>query len=188
MREAVQWMRAGRPVRLSVNVSALEFRQTDFVERLMRLLEAEGLPPAWLELEITETILLQDAQEMAQRLGALAALGVGLVLDDFGTGYSSLAYLKKLPIHKLKIDQSFVRGLPDDEGDRAIVSAIVSMGQALGIDVIAEGVETEAQRAALIGMHCQQYQGYLCAPALEAGAFRAFLAQRQVKALPLLPR
>ena len=186
--EAVQWMRAGRPVRLSVNVSALEFRQPDFVERLMRLLEAEGLPPAWLELEITETILLQDAQEMAQRLGALAALGVGLVLDDFGTGYSSLAYLKKLPIHKLKIDQSFVRGLPDDEGDRAIVSAIVSMGQALGIDVIAEGVETEAQRAALIGMHCQQYQGYLCAPALEAGAFRAFLAQRQVKALPLLPR
>ncbi len=187
VREAVRWMQAGRPVRLSVNVSALEFRQPDFVERLMRLLEAEGLPPAWLELEITETILLQDAQEMAQRLGALAALGVGLVLDDFGTGYSSLAYLKKLPIHKLKIDQSFVRGLPDDEGDRAIVSAIVSMGQALGIAVMAEGVETEAQRAALIGMRCQQYQGYLCAPALEAGAFRAFLAQRQVKALPVQP-
>jgi len=178
---AVGWRAAGQNLRLSVNVSALEFRQPDFVERLMRLLQAHGLLAQWLELEITETILLQDAQEMAQRLRQLAEHGVALALDDFGTGYSSLAYLKKLPIDKLKIDQSFVRGLPDDEEDSAIVSAIVSMGQALGIQVTAEGVETLAQHAALAQLHCQQYQGFLCAPALPEAEFVALL-QRQPQA------
>ncbi|QNP59585.1 putative bifunctional diguanylate cyclase/phosphodiesterase [Paenacidovorax monticola] len=189
--EAVRWMQAGYPIKLSVNVSALEFRQPDFVQRLTRLLEAEGLPPTLLELELTETILLQDAQEMALRLKALADLGVGLVIDDFGTGYSSLAYLKKLPIHKLKIDQSFVRGLPGDEEDRAIVGAIVNMGRALRIEVVAEGVETEAQRAALAQMQCHHYQGFLCAPGLAAEAFRRLLVTQGVDVpanLPAPPR
>jgi len=115
VREAALWMHSGSPIMISVNVSALEFRQPDFVDRITRLLAVHQLPPTLLELELTETILLQDAQEMEQRLRLLADLGIGLAIDDFGTGYSSLAYLKKLPIHKLKIDQSFVRGLPDDE-------------------------------------------------------------------------
>jgi EAL domain-containing protein (putative c-di-GMP-specific phosphodiesterase class I) len=169
-------MHSGMPIMISVNVSALEFRQPDFVDRITRLLAVHQLPPTLLELELTETILLQDAQEMEQRLRVLAGLGIGLAIDDFGTGYSSLAYLKKLPIHKLKIDQSFVRGLPDDDGDRAIVSAIISMGRAMHIEVVAEGVETETQQAVLLQMQCDHYQGFLCAPGLPAQEFRAMLA------------
>lgn len=177
VQEAAAWMQGGTPIMVSVNVSALEFRQPDFVDRITRLLSVHQLPPTLLELELTETILLQDAQEMEQRLRVLAALGIGLAIDDFGTGYSSLAYLKKLPIHKLKIDQSFVRGLPDDDGDRAIVSAIISMGRAMHIEVVAEGVETETQQAVLLQMQCDHYQGYLCAPGLPANEFRALLAK-----------
>ena len=181
VREAALWMHSGSPIMISVNVSALEFRQPDFVDRITRLLAVHQLPPTLLELELTETILLQDAQEMEQRLRVLAELGIGLAIDDFGTGYSSLAYLKKLPIHKLKIDQSFVRGLPDDDGDRAIVSAIISMGRAMHIEVVAEGVETETQQAVLQQMQCEHYQGFLCAPGLSADQFRALLS----KPLPL---
>ena len=181
VREAALWMHGGTPIVISVNVSALEFRQPDFVDRITRLLAVHQLPPTLLELELTETILLQDAQEMEQRLRVLAGLGIGLAIDDFGTGYSSLAYLKKLPIHKLKIDQSFVRGLPDDDGDRAIVSAIISMGRAMHIEVVAEGVETETQQAVLQQMQCDHYQGFLCAPGLPAQEFRAMLG----KPLPL---
>ena len=175
VREAALWMHGGTPIMISVNVSALEFRQPDFVDRITRLLAVHQLPPTLLELEVTETILLQDAQEMEQRLHVLAGLGIGLAIDDFGTGYSSLAYLKKLPIHKLKIDQAFVRGLPDDEGDRAIVSAIISMGRAMHIEVVAEGVETATQQAVLQQMQCDHYQGFLCAPGLPAEEFRALL-------------
>jgi len=100
---------------------------------------------------------------------------VGLAIDDFGTGYSSLAYLKKLPIDKLKIDQSFVRGLPEDDGDRAIVSAIVSMGHALHIEVVAEGVETVGQRAMLQQLQCGHFQGFLCSPGLPGAEFRQLL-------------
>ena len=181
VREAALWMHSGSPIMISVNVSALEFRQPDFVDRITRLLAVHQLPPTLLELELTETILLQDAQEMEQRLRVLADLGIGLAIDDFGTGYSSLAYLKKLPIHKLKIDQSFVRGLPDDDGDRAIVSAIISMGRAMHIEVVAEGVETETQQAVLQQMQCEHYQRFLCAPGLPADQFRALLS----KPLPL---
>ena len=177
VREAATWMHGGTPLAISVNVSALEFRQPDFVDRITRLLAVHQLPPTLLELELTESILLQDAQEMEQRLRVLAGLGISLAIDDFGTGYSSLAYLKKLPIHKLKIDQSFVRGLPDDDGDRAIVSAIVSMGRALRIEVVAEGVETETQQAVLQQLECDHYQGFLCAPGLPADKFRALLSR-----------
>lgn len=177
--QAARWARAGLSLVVSVNVSALELRQSDFVERIGRLLQEHGLPAHYLELELTESMLLQDAQEAAQRLHALAELGVALAIDDFGTGYSSLAYLKNLPIHKLKIDQSFVRGLPDDEGDSAIVSAIVHLGQALKFTVVAEGVETQAQRSSLQSMHCSHFQGYLCAAAMAGPDFERWLASAQ---------
>ena len=150
VREAAQWMRDGMPIVVSVNVSALEFRQADFVERLTRLLAVHQLPPTLLELELTETILLQDAHEMELRLGALSELGVSLAIDDFGTGYSSLAYLKKLPIHKLKIDQSFVRDIQGNPTDLAIVNAIITVGTSIGMTIIAEGVETQAQQDFLL--------------------------------------
>lgn len=180
VREAAKWMHAGHPLVVSVNVSTLEFRQSDFVERVTRLLAVHQLPPPLLEIELTESILLQDALEMEERLRQLADLGVSLAIDDFGTGYSNLAYLKKLPIHKLKIDQSFISGLPDDEGDLAIVRAIVDMGRALHIEVVAEGVETSAQRAALQRLHCGHFQGFLCAPALSPIEFWQMLTHPSV--------
>ena len=173
IKEAAYWMGCGTPLVVSVNVSALEFRQVGFVERITALLSQYGLPAQQLELELTESVLLHDAQEMKQVLAALTRLGLRLAIDDFGTGYSSLAYLKKLTIHRLKIDRTFVSGLPVDEGDCAIVQAVVSMGRALGISVVAEGVETQAQRLALHNMGCEYYQGFLCAPALPAVEFRA---------------
>ncbi|MEO6855421.1 MAG: EAL domain-containing protein, partial [Rhodoferax sp.] len=164
VRQAAVWQRQGYDRAVSVNVSALQFQQSDFVERVANALADSGLDPGLLELELTESILVQDADEALARLRALAALGVFLSIDDFGTGYSSLAYLKKFPIHKLKIDRSFISGLPDDESDQAIVSAIIQMGRALKLTVIAEGVETMAQRDLLQRLLCDQYQGFLCAP------------------------
>ncbi len=178
IQEAAHWHRAGVPMVVSVNVSALEFRQAGFVERLGDLLARHQLPPRLLELELTESVLLQDAQDMEQLLKALAQVGVGLSIDDFGTGYSSLAYLKKLTIHRIKVDKSFVDGLPGHERDEAIVHAVLGMGRALGIDVVAEGVETAAQHAWLQATGCAFYQGYLCAPALPAPELRA-LVERQ---------
>ncbi|GGH58686.1 hypothetical protein GCM10010975_19550 [Comamonas phosphati] len=166
VQEAARWYFQGMPLKVSVNVSALEFRQPDFVERLLQVLQRHALPAQWLELELTESILLMDVQEMALRVRQIAELGVGLVIDDFGTGYSSMAYLKKLPISKIKVDQSFVRGLPQDEEDRAIVAAIISIGLALGVEVVAEGVETGEQCTAIYNMQGSYFQGYLCAPAL----------------------
>jgi len=183
VREAARWMRGGHSLVVSVNVSALELRQPDFVERIARVLHEAQLPARLLELELTESMLLQDAQEAAQRLQALADLGIALAIDDFGTGYSSLAYLKNLPIHKLKIDQSFVRGLPDDEGDRAIVSAIIHLGQALKLNVVAEGVETEAQRASLQTLQCSHYQGFLCSAAMAPSDFSHWLSRQRPSVL-----
>ena len=166
IRQCAGWVELGHPMVVSVNVSALEFRQPDFIDRLTALLATYQLPAHWLELELTESILLQDAHETEQRLRLLGDLGVRLAIDDFGTGYSNLGYLKKLPIQKLKVDQSFVRGLPEDEGDRAIVGAVISMGHALRIEVVAEGVETLSQKELLQQMGCDQFQGFLCAPGL----------------------
>lgn len=182
LKEAAHWLAMGTPVKVSVNVSALEFRQPDFVERLVEVLTASTLPPQWLELELTESILLQDVQEMSMRVHQIAELGVGLVIDDFGTGYSNLSYLKKLPISKIKIDQSFVRGLPHEAEDKAIVGAIISMGQALGLETVAEGVETQQQCASIAQMRGDYYQGYLCSPAVPAPQFRECLLQQSVQA------
>ena len=177
VRQAAAWQNMGRSVVVSVNVSALQFQQVDFVEQVAHELRSAGLSPDLLELELTESILIQDANEALARLHALAALGISLAIDDFGTGYSSLAYLKKFPISKLKIDRAFVIGLPADESDRAIVSATIAMAQALKLAVVAEGVETTAQRDYLDELHCESYQGYLCSPALAGADFERLMGE-----------
>ncbi|HEY9066130.1 MAG TPA: EAL domain-containing protein [Burkholderiaceae bacterium] len=180
VQQAAAWHAAGSALVMSVNVSALQFQQPGFVDRVAAVLRQHGLPPSLLELELTESILIQDAQEAMLRLQALAQLGVKLAIDDFGTGYSSLAYLKRFPIGRLKIDRSFVAGLPDEESDAAIVQAIISMARALHLRVVAEGVESHAQCRFLQRSGCDQAQGYLFAPALDAAAFERHLRHESV--------
>lgn len=183
VRQAALWQHAGRPVTISVNVSALQFQQPDFVERVAGAIEAAGLQPSLIELELTESILVRDANEALARLHALAALGLSLAIDDFGTGYSSLAYLKKFPISKLKIDRTFVMGLPEDESDRAIVTATVAMARALRLTVVAEGVESVEQHNYLRFLQCASYQGFLCSPGVCASDFEK-LADSLVQSTP----
>lgn len=171
VRQATIWQLADQAVTVSINVSASQFQQADFVERVERAILSARLRPGLLELELTESILVKDVDETLARLHKLARLGVGMSIDDFGTGYSSLAYLKKFPISKLKIDRSFVMGLPNDESDRAIVSATIGMARALGLSVVAEGVETVAQREYLAALECESFQGFLCSPGLPADEF-----------------
>jgi EAL domain-containing protein (putative c-di-GMP-specific phosphodiesterase class I) len=166
---------------VSVNVSALQFRDADFVAGVARALADAGLPPRLLELELTESLLLDEVDAHLQQLQALADLGVQLAIDDFGTGYSSLRYLKRLPIHRLKIDREFIRNLPDDASDRAITHTIVQLARSLGLDVIAEGVETTAQHAALCELGCASFQGFLVAGALTVPDFEALLDPPQRK-------
>jgi EAL domain-containing protein (putative c-di-GMP-specific phosphodiesterase class I) len=175
VRQGVLWHESGRPVPIAINVSALQFQQPQFVDRVASVLAVSGLPPHLLELEMTESILVHDADEALQRLHALARLGVRLAIDDFGTGYSSLSYLKRFPIGKLKIDRSFVKGLPDDDSDVGIVSAILQMARALEMRVVAEGVETEVQREFLQAAGCEEFQGFLYAPALDSLSFERHL-------------
>jgi diguanylate cyclase (GGDEF)-like protein/PAS domain S-box-containing protein len=177
VRQAARWREEGLPLVIAVNVSALQFRQADFIDSVGRALADAGLPPDMLELELTESLLIQDADEVLRRLEALAQLGVKLSIDDFGTGYSSLSYLKRFPLHRLKIDRSFVAGLPEDESDAAIVTAIVNLARSLNLRVIAEGVESDIQRQFLLAAGCQEFQGYLCAPALTAEDFRKLVAE-----------
>lgn len=169
--QAARWQQAGLSLPIAVNVSALQFQQPQFVDRVAEVLRKHTLAPDRLELELTETILLHDADEALARLRALAALGVRLSIDDFGIGYSSMAYLKRFPIDKLKIDRSFIQGLPEDSRDAGIVRAIIQMTRALGMKVIAEGVETEPQHHFLAEAGCEQFQGFLYAPALDALSF-----------------
>jgi diguanylate cyclase (GGDEF)-like protein len=171
MRQAALWHQRGYSLPIAINVSALQFEQAHFVDRVASVLAVSGVPAHLLELELTESILVHDAEDALNRLHALHRLGVRLSIDDFGTGYSSLAYLKRFPIRKLKIDRSFVSGLPDDDSDAGIVRAILQMAKALGMGVIAEGVETEAQRQFLAQEGCDEFQGFLFAPALDTLSF-----------------
>lgn len=175
VRQAAEWRTAGVSIVVAINVSALQFQNQDFVSIVANALAETGLPPSSLELELTESILINDAEEALQRLRELAHLGVQLSIDDFGTGYSSLMYLKRFPIHKLKIDRSFVDGLPDDDSDTAIVTAIINLGRALHLEIVAEGVETEAHRAFLQAAGCDQFQGFLVAPGLAPDALVALI-------------
>ncbi|GAB4399840.1 MAG: hypothetical protein OHK0048_14140 [Rhodoferax sp.] len=145
---------------LAVNVSARQFAQLDFVDHVRQALERTGANPQRLKLELTESMLVHDVQDVIAKMNQVKALGVGFSLDDFGTGYSSLSYLKTLPLGQLKIDKSFVRDLLTDPNDAVICRTVVALGHSLGMRVIAEGVETQAQRDALVDMDCDAFQGY----------------------------
>jgi diguanylate cyclase (GGDEF)-like protein len=157
-----QWARAGhRGMRVAVNLSPRQFRQPDLVSSIAAILEETGADPRCLELEITETAAMYDPEASRTVLETLSGLGIALAIDDFGTGYSSLAYLKRFPITNLKIDQSFVHGIPTDDNDMNIVRSIIALGRSLNLTVIAEGVETEQQRTFLRDEGCDEMQGYL---------------------------
>ena len=180
--QAAAWRAAAHPhLRVAVNVSALQFRRSDWVDTVRHALRDSGLAPSGLELEITESLLLQNAGETAASLVELRALGVGIAIDDFGTGYSSLSYLHRLPITTLKIDQSFVREigeapLPGRE-EAPVVRTIIALAHNLGMTVVAEGVETETQRRVLLALGCEVLQGYLLAAPLDPAAATALLAR-----------
>jgi EAL domain-containing protein (putative c-di-GMP-specific phosphodiesterase class I) len=168
-----EWLDAGYEFgRFAVNVAGPQLRDEDFVNRVLAALQASGMPPDRLALEITEGFVMYGKESGVAQLETLRAQGVEVAIEDFGTGYSSLRYLKELPIDKLKIDQSFMRGVPTDRNDMAIASAIISMGRALELKVIAEGVETTEQMAFLRQQGCLEIQGFLLArpmPADEVG-------------------
>ncbi|MEW5942505.1 MAG: EAL domain-containing protein [Pseudomonadota bacterium] len=173
------WQEEGLPpLRVAVNLSVYQFRQSDLVDAVRHALEDAGLEPKYLELEITESTLIQDVQATITTLQQLHELGVQIAVDDFGTGYSSLSYLKRLPIHKIKIDRSFVQDICCDPDDSAIASAIISLGHSLNMQVIAEGVETEEQLRYLREEGCDKIQGYLFSRPLPADAFLRIVKEK----------
>lgn len=158
--QAANWRREGHPIKMAVNLSAMQFQKSDLVEVVQAIMEETGLPAEALELEITESMVMGSVVHSIERMKSLKALGLTLAVDDFGTGYSSLNYLKQFPINTLKIDQSFVRDLSHAKGDLAIVLAIISLGQALNLNIVAEGVETREQMMVLKERGCHEMQGY----------------------------
>ena len=172
-RKAASWPTS---IAVAVNLSPNQFRNRTLVKKVVAALAEAGLAPGRLELEITETSLLLDSEAVFDSLYRLREHGVRLALDDFGTGYSSLSYLKRFPLDGIKIDREFIDGLGVDEGDSAIVEAIVAMGSALGLRVVAEGVETPLQLRRLRELGCQRAQGYLFSRPQPAEAIEGFLA------------
>jgi EAL domain-containing protein (putative c-di-GMP-specific phosphodiesterase class I) len=174
--ELAQWHAQGCPqLSMAVNISAIQFRRGDVEETVRRALEASGAPPSSLELELTESILIDGADQVLASIRTLQALGVRLAIDDFGTGYSSLAYLKRFAVDKLKIDQSFVRDIVTDQDDAAIVRAVIQMARSLNLHVLAEGVETEAVADELRAMDCDLVQGYHFGRPMPAVEFRRLI-------------
>lgn len=177
--QAAEWGReTGEAITVSVNVSSVQLHARCFADRVARALEISGLPPERLELELTETALVHDPEQAATMLDAVRELGVKLALDDFGTGYSSLSYLKRFSFDRLKIDQGFVRDILGDRNDLEIVRAIIAMGNALSLEIIAEGVETTEQRDLLDALGCHSFQGYLIGRPTPADAIRPLLGVR----------
>jgi len=183
-RQTRAWHDAGLPpIPAAVNVSSAEFRKTDFVESVRTILKETGLEGRYLELELTESVLMDDAKFTASVLQELKGMGIRLAADDFGTGYSSLSYLREFPIDILKIDRSFINQITADCDGSTIVDAIISMGKSLKHVVVAEGIETQEQRAYLQAHHCQEGQGYLFSRPLPAAQFAALLQTGVTEAL-----
>ncbi len=177
-RQLKDWMDGGMPpMTISVNLSAVQFRKNDLPDMLNRILDEVGLPHRFLELELTEAATMENTQAAIKMMDKLHAEGIRLSIDDFGTGYSNLSYLKQFKVYKLKIDQSFVRGITDDPDDRALVTAIINMASSLGLRTIAEGVETADQLNLLRLLGCHEAQGYYFSKPLTADRLEAFVAK-----------
>jgi diguanylate cyclase (GGDEF)-like protein len=170
-----KWHEKGLDLHLAINLSAGQFHASNLSERIIGRVQKEGIKPSAIELEITETGMLQDPEGVGRTVSELREFGIGVAIDDFGTGYSSLTHLKRFPIDTLKIDRSFVADVLTDRDDAAIVAAVIALAKALNIDVVAEGVETEAQRAYLASQGCHTYQGYLVSKPVPLKAFEALL-------------
>jgi EAL domain-containing protein (putative c-di-GMP-specific phosphodiesterase class I) len=172
-----KWQRDPRTsdVVLAVNVSAKQFQQIDFVEQVKATIQRNSINPALLKLELTESMLVDNIDDIVTKMDALSKVGIQFSLDDFGTGYSSLQYIKTLPLNQLKIDQSFVRDIVTDTSDRAIVCTIITMAHSLGISVIAEGVEVAEQRQCLLDNGCLHFQGYLFSKPVPVEEFEVLL-------------
>ena len=175
-REAKSWHRAGPPLRVSVNLSPIQFRKQNVPLLVTRILGETGLEPWRLDLELTENIVMENADAVARDLQQLRDLGVKISIDDFGTGYSSLTYVKQFPVDRLKIDQCFIRNLANDPNDAVIIRAIVSLGHSLELDVVAEGVESREQMQLLRFEGCHEMQGYYFAKPMPASEFVKFVA------------
>ncbi|MBP8307547.1 MAG: EAL domain-containing protein [Burkholderiaceae bacterium] len=183
-RQVVAWDAQGLPpVNLAVNLSARQFRQADLIEQIAATLRESGLAASRLEIELTESTLIEDTEMVTRIMASLGALGVAVAIDDFGTGHSSLSYLKRFDVDTLKIDRSFVRDTPDDPEDNAIAIAVIALAHGLGLKVVAEGVENEAQADFLRAQHCDQIQGYLLSEALGPNDLAHWLRERQPAAM-----
>ena len=183
--QACRWQAQGmRPLILSVNISAIDFRQRGFVEGIARTLKETGFSPTQLELEITESVLMQNIDTTVATLKAIKQLGIRLAIDDFGTGYSSLSYLQKFPVDVLKIDRSFVGDLSIDSNDAKLVSTIISLGKSLNLHIIAEGVETREQLEFLKRHQCEEAQGYYFSKAVEPQAFVEWMTEWETRQNP----
>ncbi len=179
-RQVMQWQAEGmRPLRLAVNLSARQFRHQDLVGQIAAVLARTGLDPVHLEVELTESLLIDDSEPVVRIMAGLAALGVSIAIDDFGTGHSSLRYLKRFNVNTLKIDRSFVQDTPDDAEDSAIATAVIALGHGLGLHVVAEGVETPRQVDFLRSRGCDEFQGFLLSRPLAAQAFADWLARHE---------
>jgi EAL domain-containing protein (putative c-di-GMP-specific phosphodiesterase class I) len=176
--QVARWLSLGHHLRVAVNLSPVQFRSKLLVDSVARILAEANLAPECLELEVTEGALMEEGVDTLNVLNALRATGLHFSLDDFGTGYSSMSYLKRLPLSNLKVDQSFVRGLPDDKDSLAIVRAIISLATHLGFTITAEGVETYEQAMILKDMDCDLLQGYYFARPLVAAEIDGVLAKR----------
>lgn len=176
--QLADWAREGLDTPICINISALQFRQTDLVRQLRQILEETGVPAQRLEIEVTETVAMADVELAREQLAGLQELGVRVSLDDFGTGYSSLAYLKSLPIDKLKIDRSFIHDIGRDREAEMILRSVMDLGHSLGLRLVAEGVETPEQLAFLRREGCDLYQGWLYSPAVSSHEFRSSIRQQ----------
>ena len=182
--QARSWQIQGlAPLVVSVNVSPRQFREGDIVETVSHALEHSGLPARYLQLELTESMVMHDPETAVSMLRDLKAIGVSMAVDDFGTGYSSLSYLKRFPVDHLKIDRSFVKDIASDPDDAAIVQAIIALGHKLGLKVVAEGVETLEQQEFLRRNRCNEMQGFLFCKPLPAAEFAAVLAEQSMQLL-----
>ncbi|HET9208079.1 MAG TPA: EAL domain-containing protein, partial [Burkholderiaceae bacterium] len=180
------WSAQGLKLRVAINLSAQQLHQDDLADRIRHALERNGIGPSRLSCEITESVAMQDVDSTRRAFDALVRLGVQLSIDDFGTGHSSLGYLRSLPATQLKIDRSFVKDIDTLDDARAIVDAVIHLAHALGLRVVAEGVETEGQRDMLLALHCDEMQGYLYAKPMPADAVPRWLSDaRPAPAAPL---